>query len=398
MAGKRCLVVSVGTGVNETGAESVANAIVLSVNHFAADKVLFVITKQSAKTVLPIVVGKTGNDYEVCEIDDPDDINLIFKKLEPLFQKFRRQYHELIVDYTSGTKSMTGALCVLGSLYEANSLSYVTGERNRGIVVKGTEKHLSINPYYITISRRFTEAISMFNKCQFEACITILSRITDETPLPEIVRKVIDLKFSAEAYSLWDRFEHNNAFVKVKSVVNPALNNNKAFLGKLTSSPDKEKFLIADLLNNASRRGDLEQKYDDAVARLYRTIEFIAQYRLKKYGITATDNVLRKQIPPEFQKEFIFQNDKTQLALKNAWRLLDILGDKLGHNIPADKKLQNVLRKRNYSILAHGFEPVIKQDYRDLFEKVKEIAKEAVPDLDNLMIEASFTKWIDDNP
>jgi hypothetical protein len=77
---------------------------------------------------------------------------------------------------------------------------------------------------------------------------------------------------------------------------------------------------------------------------------------------------------------------------------LDILGDKLGSKIPTDKKLQNLLKNRNHSILAHGFEPVNKQDYQDLFAKVKEIAKEAVPDLGNLMIEASFSTWIDDNP
>jgi len=47
--------------------------------------------------------------------------------------------------------------------------------------------------------------------------------------------------------------------------------------------------LIADILNNARRRMK-EGKYDDAMARLYRTVELIAQYRLKmKYEIDTSD-------------------------------------------------------------------------------------------------------------
>ena len=46
---------------------------------------------------------------------------------------------------------------------------------------------------------------------------------------------------------------------------------------------------MADLLNNAQRRID-EGKYDDAVARLYRANELIAQITLTKFGVI--DNAL----------------------------------------------------------------------------------------------------------
>jgi len=64
------------------------------------------------------------------------------------------------------------------------------------------------------------------------------------------------------------------------------LNQNKRFLGQLQTAEEPEPYNIADLINNAKRRGTEEKKYDDAVARLYRTIELIAHHQLKtKYNI-----------------------------------------------------------------------------------------------------------------
>jgi len=68
--------------------------------------------------------------------------------------------------------------------------------------------------------------------------------------------------------------------IPVKPSLAEHLAGNKQFLGQLISNPKRENgkpepYYVADLINNAERRAE-ESKYDDAVARLYRTMELIA--------------------------------------------------------------------------------------------------------------------------
>ena len=55
---------------------------------------------------------------------------------------------------------------------------------------------------------------------------------------------------------------------------------------RLSTAPSEAYYMLAFILNNARRRED-ENKFDDAVARLYRSLELFAQIRLsKEYGLS----------------------------------------------------------------------------------------------------------------
>ena len=163
--------------------------------------------------------------------------------------------------------------------------------------------------------------------------------------------------------------------IPVKPSLAEHLAGNKQFLGQLISNLRREDgkpepYYVADLINNAERRAE-ESKYDDAVARLYRTMELIAQYRLRKnYGIDPS-NAETEKIPQSLMEKWNIPKDRktVKLALNSDYELLDALGDPLGQKYMEDRKLKNLLLKRNASILAHGQTPVTKQTYIQLHKK-----------------------------
>lgn len=163
---------------------------------------------------------------------------------------------------------------------------------------------------------------------------------------------------------------------------------------KIQKNQEPEPYLIADLINNAKRRAEEEQKYDDAIARLYRTIELIAQYRLKtKYKIDPSQAKI-EEIPEELLKKWnIPPTETVKLPLEKVYELLKTKNDELGQKYLQDKKLRNLLSKRNTSILAHGLTPVTKETYKELHQKTIEYAKITVKNLDILIETSKFIKW-----
>ena len=284
-------------------------------------------------------------------------------------------------------------MAILGSIYEADALSYVTGQRHQGVVVTGTEKLLTLRPFHIIAEKKLSEAISFFNHCQYDAAVLVISELEKAVQLPRILERIAPLKRASQAYSLWDRFDHQAAFEELKKVDLPAFDDNKAFLGKLLHTDKREPYLITDLLSNAKRRGEIEQKYDDAVGRFYRVTELIAQCRLKSYGIEDTGDVPKDKIPTSLRGELGTGDAKVKVGLHTSYRLLAAHGDKVGQRYQEDRLLQDLLRRRNTSILAHGLKPVEQKDYLDLRDAIIPYAKDAVPSLDTLMSECTFDRW-----
>jgi len=397
----KALVISVGTGVRGTqeALDSLASAIAYSIKNCNADKVFFIVSQESRETILPLIISQIDKDkqYEIIQVRDPDDIQSCYQELFFKFKEIRERFDFVTVDYTSGTKAMTGTLVILGSLYEANSLTYVAGERHNGIVTKGLEKIRSVRPYFITRERKLLKAISFFNQCRFDACLSIIEEIECDAPDTDWLSfRSNPLKQASLAYSAWDKFNHKDASNCLKQVKLDAFNQNRKFLGELLSDKDKEKepYHIADIINSAQRRGEIEGKYDDAVARLYRVIELVGQYRLEKYGIEDTSCVSVGDIPQELKEEWHTEGKvKIPIALEKDYRLLAAKGDKLGENFQQDKELRDLLSKRNSSRLAHGLAAVTENTYYGLKAKTVSYASQAVKDLHHLLDMSTFFKW-----
>ncbi|MDI6793613.1 MAG: TIGR02710 family CRISPR-associated CARF protein, partial [bacterium] len=156
--------------------------------------------------------------------------------------------------------------------------------------------------------------------------------------------------------------------------------------------PDKySEEQLADLFANAARRAE-EGKFDDAVARLYRAVELLAQFFLARKGIDAGDIDL-ESLPLNLREKYSQMKDpkgKIKIAQERGYILLEEMGEELGQAFLESKRLRNALKSRNDSILAHGLTPISSDDYQKLAEEVTKLAFVFLPALEKLKTEAEF--------
>ncbi len=127
------------------------------------------------------------------------------------------------------------------------------------------------------------------------------------------------------------------------------------------------------LLLNAERRAK-QERYDDAVGRLYRALELLAQIRLLvTYDIKTGDVDIEKLPEPlrnEYEKMRSPDKGKIQLALKKSYELLaEFPNDPIGRLYQENaNRIINALETRNNSLFAHGFQPITESDYQKVSE------------------------------
>ncbi len=431
MPTSKALVISVGTGKDRSGTPSLAEAIKFSIAQHNPTKVFFVVTKESREVTLPLILDGLDYENEIMEVDDPDNFNSIYESLSLKIEALRNSYDNLAIDYTSGTKPISAALATLGVNFEADTLSYISGKRSPALVQQGTEQIVMLRPYLAAAAHKYMMAVGYFNNTKYDAARSIINSILIKHRDKTLEDMMKPLDSMAEAYSLWDKFRHKEAYGKLSTLKIPGTEKNKEFLGKLmeqlekTQSPDKgypEPYMIADLINNSERRGAEEKKYDDAVARLYRTAELTAQYRLKKKYDIETSSVDPRRIPEELRSRWwglqlipaqetvgakggaeqakssagagrVPSIEPMKIDLKKDYELLHAFGDELGGLYCEDHEMKELLKTRNLSILAHGLQPVDEGTYIKLDKKVRALAKVAVNDLDKLLESSKFIKW-----
>ncbi len=299
-----------------------------------------------------------------------------------------------------------------GALYAAvmegcDSVVYVAGQRDsNGRVIAGTEQFLSYHPNRLLARRILAEAVSLFNVWQFGAAKQLLDNFLKAFPeehIPQLFPDLHGLRLLCAAYQAWDAFDHSaaqQAFEKVnKSIIDrwsPQIACNKGWVNRLANKLKSQNLgdrlceeLLVDLWANAQRRLQ-EQRFVDAVARLYRLTELIAQFRLwHQHEIDTSDvdiSKVPKQIKPLIKQYRHPQKKKIQLPLRAAYELLAELGDEIGRQ-GIQSGLQDALSKRNASIAAHGLEPVSEETAVRLREAVKPLLRNLVPSLNKLLEE-----------
>lgn len=191
------------------------------------------------------------------------------------------------------------------SMIFRKELFFVSGKREKGIVVKGTEECVPQNLYQVYDELMINKIKDLFNNNRFEAGKVLVDEIIDTNEDKEVFSKLFD------AYYYFDSVNHEKALevfdIKEFQKVWPdltkqfqlnikALNIMNTFNQNSSNDPTehnlKKYYMLASILNNARRRED-ENKFDDAVARLYRSLELIAQIRLsKEYGIDSSMLIL----------------------------------------------------------------------------------------------------------
>lgn len=306
---------------------------------------------------------------------------------------------ELLVDYTGGTKTMSAAL-VLATIEMGCEYSYVGGvERDKGgigVVVDGKEKMWYVrNPWTEMAVEERRRANLLFNSGRYAGAREVLEDICSK--VPEAHKAWYELWAGiVHGYELWDRFQHKQAHMQLEKGLRQLklvaasdakvqdqlkeIEDNVLFLRELEKGKDRNKLLVYDLIANARRRADMECRYDDAVARLYRAIEKAAHSRLGQLGINAS-KVAADQLPDSIRDQFVEKyagsEGVVKLPLFASYIVLNELNDDLGKNFMTvyESSIKGLLNTRNQSILAHGDQAVGKDTYTKLLETVKDFMK-----------------------
>ena len=415
----KTLFMTVGTGVNpnsdEESYQRLAKGLYNSINKISPDYIVF-FASEISKTTIDYVkelfeadddVFIEGEDYEIAILNDIDSFNDCFETFERMVWKFNilsEDKHEIIMDYTSGTKTMSAAMACCGMFYSMDLIS-VTGDRKNGTVSLGTETIKYQNLYKVYDKFSLMRVRNYFNANRFYTASEILEKIVDESIHTE------DLMNLSNAYYAWDNMDFDVAYdfltkvdlnlLELKEIKDDVKINLKA-LGTIVRSQHenlKNCYILASLINNSIRRAE-EYKYDDAIARLYRAFELIAQIRLASYGLTSSDidtNILlEKNVSPEFIDALEKTRDegKIKIGLIKDYELLAELDDDLGKYFAENRhSINNITIKRNNSILAHGLESLDKEDFDQFEELVENLARKLDKDMGKFLKETRFAKF-----
>lgn len=342
-------------------------------------------------------------DLHVKTVEKEDDLNECYRVADEAIQELLgRDYQpgEISADITSGTKTMTASLAIAAAL-RGVPIRYISGQRDGGIVVPGTEKIMESGAFRARAALQIEIARSLLRELRFDGATRVLEGVDDRHLSDNGMREKRVLIELTVAFQKWDLFDHQG-FLKAygeaeKDRVPEELMVPKETLARLeelakmdSNRPDATR--LADLFNNASRRFR-EGKFDDAVARLYRCLEMAAQIQLRdKHGIDTAD-VKPERIPPGLQGQFPPPDPRTkkiQVGLRHDYLFLKGLGDRWGAEVSDALEthwgrwmsLGGLIKTRNHSILAHGFQPVNERQCEELLEQTRNVIREAFPEFE----------------
>lgn len=391
--------------------------IAASLLHWRPARVIFVVSAETkafvSSQILPSVqnAGWTDFDagrYDLLDVADAQDYTGVVARLRSLdgrISEWMRDRHgaEVIADFTGGTKAMTAGLALASAGWPCQ-ISYVGGsvrtKEGVGIVVSGREQIVHArNPWDALGYLAVEQALLLFDNGNFSAAGQLLESTRDRMADASQKREFQALATLCQLCELWERFQHKDALSKLRALQRDK-NDLSALLGSHRSgvvlrwimlaeeklkqladpqaAPSSRLTLVRDLLGNAQRR-IREGRFDDAVARLYRAIEALAQAWLQEYGFTDTAKVPLGKVTEPLRTEWQSRacDGVVKLGLQDDYALLAALGDPLAarfREATLDDPQRSLLVSRNSSILAHGYAPVGKDVAQKLFAAALKLA------------------------
>jgi CRISPR-associated protein (TIGR02710 family) len=412
------LLMTVGTGIGSDPSDAIQRLVrsgtfVLETYH--PDHVIYICSPESRDRVGDIEQGcrdirkMEPPPSEICLIEDPTDFTLCFEIIYGLCTLFRD--FDAVIDATSGTRPMTLAASIASFLTQCQ-VSHVTGKKQSGLVIPGTEQVKEMALYAAYDRLRFNRAIEQFNKNHFGSALELLNGISTVSE-----RDIYYSVFSA--YYFWDKLNYPMAFgyLQYAQDLTDAVPMNRLFLQTLTelekledsNLPKKEQcrvkqkkylYILVDLLNNAKRRIEGE-RFDDALARLYRVVELLSQVLLLSWNIddiegkiqfTELKRLLRDKKEISLYARRADRKGIIRIGLRSKFMLLDDLG--MRGAAAYYQQLEPLLRIRNDSILAHGLSPVPGDVARQMWQEVYSVAclacRDMPFDLEDLLLKSEY--------
>lgn len=388
-----------------------AQPILTAIDTLKPDRVIFFCTKDSKNLVIgegkpceirqgaevvdklpniPTQVDLTNfqpdNDLEL--IENPDDLSECYQVVSKTIRTLRQcsPGSQIVADYTGGTKTMSAALAMVITDYD-EALYITTGTKRLDTIrVERGEATERARTTPITVERTLDHLLPLLSQYNYTGAIVEMKNLL-KIELPSGSRERIrELNDCCVGLDAWDRFDHRQAWQLLQHYMKqPEITPLGLFLKRVMSSravidtqftdPNGSKChsyeIVEDLLLNAERRA-VQERYDDAVGRLYRALELLAQIRLLQTYEIKTGDVDLQKLPDSLREAYSApalrsKNGKIRLALNESYMLLGkIPDDPLGMMYQQQsERIQHALQIRNYSLFAHGFRPITKAKYQD---------------------------------
>ncbi len=319
---------------------------------------------------IPTQAGLAENQFSVCETL-ADDLDNIYSACQQAISQAIANFPDcrLIADYTGGTKSMSAGLVVAALENKHVELQLITGNRSDLIKVRdGFESTQFANIEKVRFERLIDPYLRSWERYAYSEAEAGLKKL-DSPRVPELKNRLCLLRDLSRAYAEWDNFNHEGAWTILQNYASRLVSKQQQqLLGNLRRLNDqnlekRDAARLFDLYLNALRRAE-QGRYDDAIARCYRLIEWSAQWLLENQCGIKTANIRVEDIPEGVE---LSQNRDGiyQAGLFAAWQLIKhkTTGVAAQFISQQEKQFLNHLQCRNLSILAHGFEPIKQADW-----------------------------------
>ena len=319
---------------------------------------------------IPIQTGLADESFET-RIVPADDLDGAYLDMRTAVAELAHRLPgaQFVADYTGGTKTMTAALTCVALERDDVELQLVAGARPDLLrVANGTEQAVVASVARLRLDRAMAPYLGAWRRFAYHEAAEGLDGIRIAAGATEDRARLALARALSRALARWDDFDHAGALDLLEiyaSRVAPSYPSMLPALRWLTNETGKrhEPARLWDLWLNAERRAS-QGRFDDAVARVYRLIEWTAQWQLRdRFGADTAD------FPPELLPANIDappgRDGKVKVGLWSAWQIVAERAQGPARDLIAGHgaELRNLLSIRNDSILAHGFRPVQKPDW-----------------------------------
>lgn len=406
--------------------------IINCISSLRPDRVVFLCSSESQKLVELVLNKVPLHDYQPerdlvvlqqslsrknnAELDNElDQLDRVYLRALDLFARLRDEDRRcrIIADYTGGTKTMTTGLA-MAAIDDGDVVLHLTvSDRSHGQAsLSGYSAPVVVSTAAIHARRlRDHELPALLRRHDYEAARQAVRRIqTIAEPDLKSQQWMQWLEAFLVGLDAWDRFDHRRALEVLEGLDDPRLRESLLFpLKRVIASRrllDKEAEAqrwpqikghgleaVEDLLRNAERRAS-QERYDDAVGRLYRAMELTEQLLLKigicdQVGPDGIDtaNVQVDRLPDAIQAQWRIKdrpktglsNQGLKIGLADGFDLLSAIGHPTGLAWQQRRsELVNAINTRNNSLYAHGFKPVDYSAWRELWNCLGGFLQEAI--------------------
>jgi CRISPR-associated protein (TIGR02710 family) len=328
---------------------------------------------------IPTITGLSSDQFSVY-LTSSDELDQIYSDCKKVIQDALSLFpsSKIIADYTGGTKSMCAGLVMAAMEFEDIELQLITGSRNNLVAVNdGDQYRVFVNTKGIQFERLIAPYRQAWTRYAYSEAEDGLKQATvpQSADLRAQYTRFRDL---SRAFAEWDNFNHQTALEILQRYarVLPADLCCYFDVAKRLNNEDhklREAAQLLDLYRNAQRRAT-QGRYDDAIARVYRLIEWTAQWILRTQCHILTADVKEEDIPEGVSLTKNHENGQYQAGLFSAWQLVRFKthGAASKFITAQENNMRNHIKVRNLSILAHGFEPVKVSDWKPIHSWLEE--------------------------